>query len=63
MPTGKPVLLTLKREGFKPFRINKLVSGERMPLSGALKREPLKVEPPAPAAPLRRPTGYKDNPY
>jgi len=66
VPSGKPVQLTLRRDGFKPFRINKNVAGERVSLSGTLKRE---TQPKGDAAPSReepsqrKPTGYKDNPY
>ena len=68
VPSGKPVQLTLRRDGYKPFRINKSVSGERVSLSGSLKRE-TQAPNQAAAAPTReqpgqrKPTGYKDNPY
>jgi hypothetical protein len=65
--SNKPLNLVLRREGFKPFRVSKMVTGERMSIAPALKRDapPSKIDPAPPKErdTLRRPTGYKDNPY
>jgi len=59
--SGKPLQLTLSRDGFKATRISRVVDGERMQLATTLKREP--PPRPEPAESLKRPTGYKDDPY
>lgn len=65
VPHNKPLQLTLKLDGYKPYVIKqKSVSGERLSLSGALKKDPKselgKIVDPVPG---KRSVGYKDDPY
>ncbi len=60
-PTGKRLQLTVHRDGFKVARIDRTISGDRMPLTVSLKREPQQRADPA--EPKRATPGYKKNPY
>jgi len=63
VPSNKPLALTLKAEGYKPLPIKqKVVTGERLALSGTLKKDPKAVKPEALLG-GKRSVGYKDDPY
>jgi serine/threonine protein kinase len=58
VPSGKPLQLTLRHEGFKPAAVKKKVDGEHVALSVAMKKD--KGDGPEPN---KRSVGYKDDPY
>ncbi|TMA27725.1 MAG: serine/threonine protein kinase [Deltaproteobacteria bacterium] len=58
VPRSKPVVLTLRHDGFKPLTLKKTAEGDRMPLSVTLKEDSKADNPPN-----RRSVGYKDDPY
>jgi eukaryotic-like serine/threonine-protein kinase len=59
---GKPLQLVLKLDGYKAFPVvRRSLSGERIAIAAALKKEPSKVQPQPQSA--RRSVGYKDDPY
>jgi serine/threonine protein kinase len=62
VPSSKPLHLTLKHDGFKALVLKKTVSGDRVALSGTLKRDPKADLPPGPQS-NKRSVGYKDDPY
>jgi serine/threonine-protein kinase len=63
VPSNKPLALTLKAEGYKPLPIKqKVVSGERLALSGTLKKDPKSLKADALLG-GKRSVGYKDDPY
>jgi hypothetical protein len=64
VPSNKPLALTLKADGYKPLPIKqKVVTGERLALTGTLKKDPkaAKQDPLLPGG--KRSVGYKDDPY
>ncbi len=63
VPSNKPLALTLKADGYKPLPIKqKVVAGERLALSGTLKKDPKAVKADALLG-GKRSVGYKDDPY
>ena len=64
VPSNKPLQLTLKADGYKPFMLKqKLVTGERLALTGTLKKDPKSDVKPDPLIGGRRSVGYRDDPY
>jgi serine/threonine-protein kinase len=59
VPSDKPLQLTLKHDGYKPYTLRKQVEGERTSLSVTMK--PAKSD--GYQTPNRRSVGYKDDPY
>jgi hypothetical protein len=63
VPSNKPLALTLKADGYKPLPIKqKVVTGERLALSGTLKKDPKALKADALLG-GKRSVGYKDDPY
>ena len=62
-PTSRALQLTLKHDGFKPLVLKKVVSGEKMALSGTMKKDPKAEVPNGDAVPNKHSVGYKDDPY
>ena len=64
VPTAKPLLLTLKHDGYKPYLVKQKVSGERMPLAASMKRDPKADSSKSlDQTGSKRSVGYKDDPY
>ena len=64
VPSSKSLQLTLKHDGFKSLVLKKTVSGDRVAISGTLKKDPKAELPPsAEPQPNKRSVGYKDDPY
>jgi eukaryotic-like serine/threonine-protein kinase len=59
VPADKPLQLTLKHDGYKPYTLKKQVEGERVSLSVTMKT----AKPDGYQTPNRRSVGYKDDPY
>ncbi len=62
-PISKTLQVTLRHEGFKPLTLKKMVTGERMALSGTMKKDSRADVAGSDAVPNRHSVGYKDNPY
>jgi hypothetical protein len=61
VPRDRPLQLTLKADGYKPYVIKqKTVSGEKVSLSGTLKKDPRADDG---KGGRRSGVGYKDDPY
>ncbi len=64
VPSSKALQLTLKHEGFKSLLLKKTVNGDRVAISGTMKRDSRTDLPPsADPLPNKRSVGYKDDPY
>ena len=64
VPSSKALQLTLKHDGFKPLVLKKTVNGDRVAISGTMKKDPRADLPPsADPQPNKRSVGYKDDPY
>ncbi|HEY6912196.1 MAG TPA: serine/threonine-protein kinase, partial [Myxococcales bacterium] len=59
VPADKPLQLTLKHDGYKPYTLKKQVEGERTSLSVTMKA----AKSDGYQMPNRRSVGYKDDPY
>lgn len=64
VPASKALQLTLKHDGFKALVLKKTVSGDRIALSGTLKKDPkADLLPSMGPQSNKRSVGYKDDPY
>ncbi len=59
VPADKPLQLTLKHDGYKPYTLKKQVEGEKVSLSVTMKT----AKSDGYQTPNRRSVGYKDDPY
>jgi len=62
-PASKTLQVTLKHEGFKPLTLKKMVTGDKMLLSGTMKKDPKAEVSGSDAVPNKHSVGYKDDPY
>ncbi len=64
VPASKALQLTLKHDGFKALVLKKTVSGDRVALSGTLKKDPkADLAPASEPQSNKRSVGYKEDPY
>jgi len=64
VPSNKPLQLTLRADGYKPAVLKERnITGERVELTGALKRDPKSGAKAEPGNGSKRSVGYKDDPY